>query len=212
MEPGSSLCYIWQLVERRRVAKRGLQNASTPSHSHTHTQQPSQNCTQEQREFEGKRALPPQVTQATGGFIKPEITNRQVTAGPAFPLLSPHWAFLSLYVAWLTAAGMEQKKKRSLWVLHLWSLTVGLYTDAPAEGLYVPVALQLWIFFFCHEDLDWWETFKNLLALKVFVKKILKTLSRRRSTVNNFVWPGVESSSDGSHRTPAPVRNTDLRV
>lgn len=135
------------------MAKRGLQTLPH-RHIHAHTTTESKLHTRAAR-IRGKASIATAVTQATGGFIKPEITNRQVTAGPAFPLLSPHWAFLSLYVALLhmTHCCRNGGKKRSLWLLHSWSLTVGLYTDAPAEGLYVPVALQVWIFFFAMRSL-----------------------------------------------------------
>lgn len=97
------------------MAKRGLQTLPH-CHIHAHTTTESKLHTRAAR-IRGKASIATAVTQTTGGFIKPEITNRQVTAGPAFPLLSPHWAFLSFYVALLHMTHCCRnggKKKKSL--------------------------------------------------------------------------------------------------
>lgn len=102
------------------------------------------------------------------------IRRENVTAPLAFPFLTPHLAFLSLYLALLQptqgckdVVNCKKKRRRIVFTwqagLHLlWqrSLTIGLYSasffrrpplDAPTEGLYVLVALKPQTFVCCED-------------------------------------------------------------
>lgn len=168
---GNSLWYIWQLVERRQVAMRRVTNSSTPLHSGTNNNwvETVSKSSEKSRQSEGSRRWFPAAGDSGRWRVIQAWDSAQaaVTAGPEFcqdrRFFSHRLTGLSVpstlhYCTWLTAARMKKKKL----------LTVGFYTDVPAEGLmFQSSRFTAWDLFFCHKALGCWGTLKKQLNPKL---------------------------------------------